>query len=249
MAPEERARLLDALEQFGIRLEARQNPFVEDLSDGDPEAPLLDLMRSVGARVAACNALAAGRWDAHDASLAVVAAPDCLGLGSTACERVWTSESFAPSGPIARARFLAWPLTAAAVLTFSDETEARRARDVLRANATRSKRIGVALLEADLAGDAQGATDIVALRERARAVMAQMPAALRANPKVAMISALASPADGRLVPRVRLAQTNVLVLPRPAVLADLDAFTEEVAAALASNEIRAQWRYRPPKLD
>jgi hypothetical protein len=250
LAPLERAGLRHALEDLETHLEARTNPMVEDLDDSDPMAPLALLVRRFLPTITACDALASRRRAAPDGALVVAVGMQCDGsdapdaTAGVDCVPLWKVGR--TDRMTERARFLEWPLAAAAVLGFADAASAERVTGALRARSRETaSRIALVLTEADLAGhhDADAA-EVRALATRVLGIARRDPAV---DTRILELIAREPPPGPRRLPWLHLGAEEVLVVPKLGALADVDAFIHEVdgAANAGAAGAKAEWVRRP----
>jgi hypothetical protein len=232
-------RLADALDGLNVRLEARRNPFGEDLEDGDPFDDLYVLLRSVSSALGAASSLSSQRIASSDRHTVVAIAPRCGGTG-TECFPAWAPASSRPTDTQRRARFFAWSVSLSATLSFADAAARESAVHALRvasADKGQEATIALALTGEDLAGasNARGAT----IRERARRTIRLVGGESKA-PKLLRVLA-AEPAPGQLVPWLSLDAREVLVVPRLGTLANPTDFEAEITRTVGA----PTWVHRP----
>jgi hypothetical protein len=231
-------RLADALDGTNVRLEARRNPFGEDLEDGDPFDDLYVLLRSVSSALGAASSLSSQRIASSDRRTVVAIAPECGGRG-TECIPAWAPTPHA-SDSQRRARFFAWSVSLSGTLRIDDAAARERAVEALRAASADKgpeETIALVLTGDDLAGasSARGA----AIREKARRTIRLVGGASKA-PKLLRVLA-AEPAPGPLVPWLSLDRREVLVVPRLGTLSNPAEFEAEVTRMVGS----PRWVHRP----
>jgi hypothetical protein len=250
LAPPELEALRAALDDLETRLQARSNPMVEDLEDGDPLAPLALLLRRFLPALTACDAIASRRRATPEGTMVVAVAMTCEAPdGGATCLPLWNPS---PGGrspeerSVERARFLEWPLATAAVLGFANVAEAGSARANLRAGSREAaSRIALVLDEADLRGGEDGgvaevrriATRVLTLASHDRAV----------DTTVLELIAREPPPGSRRVPWLRLDAEEILVVPRLGALANLASFVDEIERHLGGAGLAAstEWVRRP----
>jgi hypothetical protein len=245
LAPDELASLRRALEDLETHLEARANPMVEDLGDGDPTAALALLVRRFLPALTACDAIASRRRAAPEGTFVVAVAARCDAAtadGGVACVPLWKPAP--PEAWVERARFLEWPLAAAIVLGFADAADARRASAALRARSRdAASRIALALDDDDLAGSHDAGVDEV--RAVAARVLALAARDRSVDTRILELVAREPPPDARRIPWMRLDAEEVLVVPRLGALQAVAAFVREVEGETAALRTAVEWVHRP----
>jgi hypothetical protein len=111
LSPEERKRLLDAMEYAATRIEGRVLPGADDLGEGDPIAELQNATKKYQPALAAARSVARGRASAKDLSARIV--PSCNDRSiadDEKCVALWSNDHEG-----SRARFLLWAAANAAV--------------------------------------------------------------------------------------------------------------------------------------
>lgn len=146
----ERRELSELLDATATRLEARLNPLLEDLGEGDPEAELRAWAAPRTAMLQSAAALARTRHCAMDGFCVSMAATCPTGAR---CIPAWGASS---DPDAARARFLAWPVAGAVLLRAPDAASRDRAVADLRVRARDERsRIGLVVTRRD------GDTDLI----------------------------------------------------------------------------------------
>jgi hypothetical protein len=230
MPPTELAALAGALDELWRRLAIRANPFVEDLEDDSPEAPLRAWLRQHFAALAAASALAQPTWETGDRDIAVSVARSCAATPEpvtshpvrTRCVPLW---GIIGDPAEERARFLAWPVARAIVLRAPAPEDAALGAEELRASSTQGSRVALILLERDAArGDR---TEESRVRSAARAVTPLLRGDVGRDAAAILAFARDRP-GGRLFADLDLSPHDVLVVPRLSSLAERTAFEREV---------------------
>ncbi len=245
----ELAELEIGLRLLAARVEIRKNPLGEDLEDGPPDEAVRAVRQRLAPTLTAAHYIARRTASSSDGALTV-------GIGASCTEAPAGAPCFALfRDGVARdrdegenrARFLAWPLAAAAVVKIEGEG-CDVALEALRARArTPETRIALALDAASLAGSSRSRADDV--RAAARAVTAKL--APGRSPEVDALRPLGAPAPpGRLVPPVTLSDGEVLIVPKLGSLSQLDAFAREIdeISRTSGPATRVTWRRRPRAL-
>jgi hypothetical protein len=239
MSPTERRRLRAALDAFTERLETRAHPLADDFDDTPIDAALRDELRTSLPKLTAARALVTGVWRGSYAADEVRAVDGCP-------ERRLCVDPWARGGTdeARRARFLAWPVSAAALLRFDDSHDADAAAARLRARAgARDSRIALVVTADGV--DADVARELVAVRTaaaRAAALLARSDA--EAEPR-ALLDEVARATLPAPPPWLHLGAGELLIVPRLGAVAALDRFTDEIAAHAPA----ARFLYRPRALD
>ena len=227
MTRAERQRLRRALEALAARLETRSHPLTDDFDDTPVGAALHVELGTALPKLTAARAL-----------VGIAAADDCAG---DACVNPWARGG---SDEARRARYVAWPLSGAALLRFTDAHRAAAAAATLRARAAeRDSRI--ALVVADDGVDPELARELVAVRAaaaRAAELLARSGDDERAR---ALLDEVAHATAPTLPSWLALDARELLVVPRLGTIAALDAFAAEVAAHAPD----ARFVARPRALD
>jgi hypothetical protein len=242
LTPSELAGLRRVLADLETKLETRANPLVEDLDDGDPATALSLLLRKLLPAITACDAVASRRRASPDGALVAAVAMRCdpIADAGVACAPLWTAS--AADRATERARFLEWPLAAAAVLGLPTGDGALRVIGDLRARSRdRHSRIALVLGERDLAGGIDPAVAEVRALAARDLTLARRDASV--DTRVLELIARDPPQGPRRIPWLRLDAEEVLVVPKLGALADLDAFAREVEDEL--REVPAEWVHRP----
>jgi hypothetical protein len=240
------------LQLLSTRLEARANPFGNDLEDGPPGEAMAAVRRSLAPVLTAAHHLATRTHTAADGTFAIVLASSCAEAPPDAtCVPLWqppTGGAHAADGSAelrARASFFTWPIASAAVVRFADAARAVEVLEILRVRArTAESRIAIVLDERALAGGADPRSD--AVREAARSVFAH-PLAARSSELQALRSLAAAPTADRRVPWLVLEEGEIMVVPKLGGLSDLAAFDRELDEVFRARglEREARWIRRP----
>jgi hypothetical protein len=245
MPPTELAALAGALDELWRRLAIRANPFVEDLEDDSPEAPLRAWLRQHFAALAAASALAQPTWETGDRDIAVSVARSCAAAPEpvtshpvrTRCVPLWGIGDPAEE----RARFVAWPVARAIVLRAPAPEDAALGAEELRASSTQGSRVALILLERDAArGDR---TEESRVRAAARAVTPLLRGDVGRDATAILAFARDRP-GGRLFADLDLSPRDVLVVPRLSSLAERTAFEREVDGRRAALAPTRRWIVR-----
>jgi hypothetical protein len=245
MPPTELAALAGALDELGRRLPIRANPFVEDLEDDAPEAPLRAWLRQHFAAIAAASALAQPTWQTGDRDIAVSVARSC----AAAAEPVTSHAARARCVPLwgigdaaeERARFVAWPVARAIILRAPAPDDAALGAEELRASNTEGSRVALILLERDaVRGDR---TEERRVRAAARAVASLLRGDVGSDAAAILAFARDRP-GGRLFADLDLSPRDVLVVPRLSSLAERTAFEREVDGRRAALAPTRRWIVR-----
>jgi hypothetical protein len=242
------------LQQLAARLDARSNPFGDDLDDGPPGEAIAVVRRSLAPALTAAHHLTARTQTSGDGTFAIVLGASCAEAPpDAACVPLWRSagvqlgarEGDASAELRARASFFAWSIASAAVVRFADEARAVEVLEILRARArTAESRIAIALDERALAGEADPRSD--AVREAARSVVAHSLAGGSTEIQ-ALRSLAAAPAAGRRVTWLVLERGEIMVVPKLGGLSDLAALDREIDEVFRARgvEREARWIRRP----
>ena len=245
LTPEAMATLEWVLDEVVTRLSVQTNPFVEDLDDDAPDAIVAALLRAAGPSLTACNAIASRRHSSGDGRLIASVAMSCpaqLEPGMS-CVSLWGSDAVGPEGN--RARFFAWSLASAGVLSVrSGETRMQAVQALRHASQNGPSTIALVLTEDDLQGrpDETGA----AIRERAKRALELAHRASVVD--TTLLELLASdPPTSRVVPWLQLAGDEVLVVPKLSAATRPSALANEVENELASQHLTGAWKRRPTR--
>jgi hypothetical protein len=249
---EDRVRLLAALDVLVMRLELRRNPMVEDLEDDALEAALFAFVEDAAPALGAAWALASRRRVSGDGAMTITASDVCDDV-STHCIAAWSDRAATEyEAPVQaaeepdddrRARFLMWPVTAAAMLEFEDAAALATGRESLRTSAgSRDPAACIALvLSAQDLAESQTAQLV---RSKARQAVDLMGGPRRA-PKLLAVFAHEPKSADPFVPWLHLGPHELLVVPRLACVARIRAFVAEVETAVARVRTRTSWRHHP----
>lgn len=193
----ERASLEEALGVAATRWEARANPMLEDLEDGDPDASLAKWLKTAPAFVRTAEASAKMR----------LCAPDGFCVVPRAKNAACPAESLAPktADEEDRARFVLWAWGHALRFRAKTPEEARAAAARLRERARSSRAIAIVMTEDD--PEVTKSPPFADMRQRWRKVGA-LSRIVRKEP-------VAPPPDTFAVEE---APNEVIVLPRLEVL-------------------------------
>lgn len=243
-APEERQRVIDAVNYAAVRLEARLSPIGTDFDDGDPVAQLRTTLTTYATTFNAAYALERGHWQSDD--LAVRPVASCEGaslLPGERCVPLWSRvvDASASQSADERARFLAWPAANAAVFEVSSDDGKAAILVALRRRARVAESSIALVLEAsDLA--LRPVAEHSALEHAAERLGTAMAASDRAVDD--QLQALASrPAERPVVPWMALSERAIVVVPRLSALHRRTQLLSEVDAATAGRQTR--WIHRP----
>lgn len=138
----ERASLEEALTSAAIRWEARANPMLDDLEDGDPDAALEAWFKKAPKFVRT----------AQSAAQVVVCAPDGFCVTPRMAEDACPAGFAAPEGAAedGRSRFLGWPWGHAWRFRARSAADARASAEALRARLRESKRVAIVMTADDV---------------------------------------------------------------------------------------------------
>lgn len=262
LAGHELDELRAALETLASRLEARANPFGDDLDDGPPGEAMAAVRRSLAPALTAAHHLVTRTQTSADGTFAIVLGASCDEAPARAtCFPLWRGESSGHSGGSdaqqtfasaelrARAAFFAWPIASAAVVRFADAKQAATLLEALRDRARiPGSRIALALDERALGGAADPRVD--AICDAARSVVAHAGATrsseLEALRSLAAVPSRAS-APPRRVPWLVLGSGEIMVVPKLGGLSDGAAFGHELDEVTLARglEREARWIHRP----
>jgi hypothetical protein len=240
--PAERARILEEMRYTTARLEARLSSLVPDFGDDDVD-PIDEFRRAMAAHVpsfTAARTFERSAWTTSD--LTVRLARSCAEArpeGDEVCAPLWTDH--AERGPVARARFLAWAASRAAVVDLATPAAAETSARALRVRVSApSSPIALVLTGDDLAlrPVAERADLEDAARRLGRAMAAnhiednhRLDAFARSAPK------------GRAAPWLSLTPSQLVIVPRLSALARLGEVASEIEAA--ANGAPVRWVHRP----
>jgi len=194
MSAGELDELRAGLDVLGSRLEARANPFGDDLEDGPPGEAMAAVRRSLAPALTAAHHLTARTQTSADGTFAITMGASCAEAPPDAtCFPLWSDPKSAKSATTAtsatsatsanspttpkrelraRASFFAWPIASAAVVRFSDAQRATAALDLVRERARNPEsRVAMAVDERMLAGEPDAR--VTTVREAAREVLAR----------------------------------------------------------------------------
>jgi hypothetical protein len=217
MSSDERRRLDDALADFGARLDARAHPLANDFGDDDPDAALRPPLRSALPKLTAARSLLAVRASEHRSGV------DPWARGG--------------DGESRRARFLAWPLAAAALIACDDDAALGAVARRLRARAAAAdSRIAIVMGDGDV-----DVRQLLSLRAQAAALARRLPP----SDERTLLDEIGAAGAPSLPSWLQLPPRRLLVVPRLGSLAALDAFAAEIAAAAPG----ARLIHRPLPLD
>jgi hypothetical protein len=244
MNADELRPLRASLEAFAASAEARANPLVEVLDDDDALASLEGAWGAFGPRRTAAAGLAARAYTAPDDGLRVRVVARCPSRAGATCVPAWSPSA---NGLERRARALAWPVSAAAVVRVTTPEGALRAARVLRAGL---------VARADAARGAfvvAGRSDADAREERAAVVDAANGARawvaredgdeVSLRPLVWLAGAGAGAASAPA--RAWMRDTDVLVVPRVRSIRDGEGLAREIEAELRRAGIAFGWVHDP----
>ena len=233
MAPEERQSFDAALIDLGERLELRANPLADDLADGAPDAQLRRLLPSALPKLTAAEALLASAWRGSAGGFVVRAVEKCPAAAACVDPRARGGDA-----ETRRARFLAWPVSSAALLEFADAAVAEQAATRLRTQAAApDSRIALVL-----GGAPPVAADLPALRAHAARVARRLH---QAGGDARLIDRLLDARVPSLPSWLAPAPGQLLIVPRLGSIARLPELVREIDAVVPE----ATWRQRPLALD
>lgn len=228
---EDRGKLLGDLGYATARLEARLSPFADDLGD-ENTPPLDELRRELAPRMPTLNAaraLTRPTW--AGAGIEVRLAASCKEAGTDeTCTHLWDEGD--DSASLRRARFVAWPVSRAAVLELGSVEELNACAAKLRPRATAAGS-SVALVVTN----AEPTAADVAEREQLRDAAKQLGRAMHANHlrNEHDLEALARPSPKRATLPLRLGPTSLAVIPRLSSLAHAGGVTTEIESACGTS--------------
>ncbi|WP_394844037.1 hypothetical protein LZC95_44160 [Pendulispora brunnea] len=213
LTDEERRALENVLADANTRWEARANPLLDDLGDGEPDDAFEAWLEHAPTPVAVAYAASSPRFCATDGFCAEAVMP------GAPC-----SPGFAPATgkDLERARFLAWPFAHAAWLHASSEADAKRMADALRSREhSPAAHIGLVLQ----AGDEPRTHEPPFAELRERFLRHE---ALERLAKGASLESVKKDAPVERTFPLHLAPSDVLVLPGLDALTHRDAFEAEL---------------------
>ena len=238
MSPAERGRVLDLVSNTAARLETKLSPLGTDLGedDSDPVAELRRETRRYLPLLTAARELDRGRWDTKDLRVRVASACHEATEGET-CAPLWNRPGVTELER--RARFFAWSVTAAAIVTFATDEAFAAGAGRLRERATLpSSPIALVLARRDLAFEAVPERD--PLRDAARRLGRAM-AANRRRDESRLESLGRVPPSGRSAPWLALGPRALFVVPRLSKAMSPRELSDEIAAAAGAFD----WVVRP----
>jgi hypothetical protein len=235
LSPEERRRLLDAMEYAATRIEGRLLPGADDLGEGDPVAELQKSTQKYQPALAAARSLARGKASARDLSARIVPSCDDRSIADDEkCVALWGEDRDG-----SRARFLLWAAANAAV--FETET-ARECASALRTRAfDDGSPVALVLGADDLALAPIPERD--ALKGAAHRLGRALTVTNRKEDGRQLESlGRAPPAPGRALPWLDVTPKTVVVVPRLSALTRLGELDAAIARAPACPSPR--WIHR-----
>ena len=239
LSPSETAELGRSLEELASRMELRAHPLGIDFESNSPEDSLERTLQFLLPKLTAARALYQPAWQSGARRLTVLPTRFCP--ESEHCIRAWDSDAGG-----AHARFLAWPLSTAALISFRRREDRDAALDDLAARAA-SKESKVALgwpairLRNDAAAIRNAARRLTTFIERREAqsdTNRELQGWLEHLAKAPTISE----------PPIWMEQDEhtIWVLPRLSALSTLEPFIKEVDAVQDAH--LGRWLRRPSAL-
>lgn len=238
-APEDRQRVIDAVNYAAARLEARLLPIGTDFDEGDPVGQLRTTLTSYATTFNAAHALERGRWQSDDLAVRPVASCERASLrAGERCVPLWPRDGDAGvrHSVDGRARFLAWPAANAVVFEVSSEAAKSEVLVALRRRArVAESSVALALETSDLA--LRPVSEHAALEQAAERLGTALAASDRAVDE--QLQALASrPLERPIVPWLALSERAIVVVPRLSAIHRRAELLAEVEAAVAGQQAR-----------
>jgi len=215
LTDEERHTLENVLADANTRWEARANPLLDDLGEGQPDDAFDAWLAHAPVGVGVAYASSSPRFCATDGFCVEVLMPALSCLPGTAS---------VTGKDLDRARFLAWPFAHAVRLRAASEADATRIADALRAQSwAPSSQIGLVLQATDEARAREA--PFAELRER---FVRHEGLKRLAHGGASALEAVKNDAPPAHTSPIRLPLREVLVLPRLEALTHLEAFASEL---------------------
>jgi len=233
MGEQQRQQMTDALTKLAAAADKKKNPFFVSLDDSDTRTAAEDLVKHAAPSFTAASALCAGRWQSREGDMQIRLVSRCA--TKTRC----ISLTGTPNGDEAerRARFLAWPLGYAILLSVEPGTDVNQVARALRAPA--ETRIAL-VLTGDEIHSLRRSPALTKLLKGARKVAKNMPA--KREPLLDVVVRIANAAAARdELSWLKLPADAILVVPRLGSLATSEAFVADVRTRLQSSAARVQW--------
>jgi hypothetical protein len=237
MGEARRQQLADSLAKLAAAVDRRKNPFFVALDDSEERKPVEDLIRQAAPTFTAAAALCAGRWQSAEGDVRIRPVNRCA--AHTRC--VSLDEAPGQDEGERRARFLAWPLGYAVILSVASPILADDVADALRAPG--STHIGLVLTGTEL-HRLRKSPALRQLLEHARHVIKTAPA--KRPPFLDLLAKIANAATARdELPWFNLPRDSILIVPRLGALATSDAFVADLRARLQAQSVEVEWLASP----
>jgi hypothetical protein len=232
-----RQQLADSLAKLAAVVDKKKNPLFVSLDDSEERSAVEDLIKQTAPAFTAASTLSAGTWQSPEGDVRVrpvrhcVARRRCVPLlgtpGRDDLER--------------RARFLAWPLGYAILLSVDPRADVDKIAEALRAPG--SSQIALALTSAELHA-LRTSPALSPLFKHAGHLVRSMPA--KRPPFFDALASLAGAAtakDG--LPWLKLPAEVILVVPRLGSLATSAAFVDDVRRGVQGVSAKIEWLASP----
>ena len=237
MGEARRRQLAESLAKLAVAVDAQKNPFFVALDDSEERKAVENLISQAAPAFTAATALCAGRWQSAEGDVRIRPAHRCA--PRTRC--VSLDQPPGSDDGERRARFLAWPLGYAVVLSIASPKLVDDVAEALRAPG--STQIGLVLTGTEL-HHLRKSPALRPLLEHAGHVVKLAPA--KRSPFLDVLANLANAATAKdELPWLDLPRGTIMVIPRLGALATSDAFVSDVRARLRATPAEVEWLAAP----
>jgi hypothetical protein len=237
MSEKQRQQMADSLAKLAVAADKKKNPFFVSLDDSEASAAAKDLVKQTSPSFTAASTLCAGRWQSGEGDIEIRLVSRCA--AGTQC----ISLTGTPNADEAerRARFLAWPLGYAILLSVTSGTDVNQVAQALRAAG--ETYIALVLTGGEL-HSLRGSPVLTKVLKHARQIAKN--ASAKGSPLLDVVARIANAATASdELPWLKLPADTILVVPRLGALASSEAFVAEVRTLLLPDAAHVQWIASP----
>lgn len=232
-----RASLGQALHDLVASMGRRKNPLFVPLDEGEEHQAIENLIAQTAPAFTAARALLAGEWPSPEGDVRVRPVARC------AAQRLCVTLRDGPKDGAeeSRARFLAWPLGYAIIISVGEDAKLHAVAEALRAPGSRT--IALVLTGADFRNLRQSPA-LPSLQREARQVLSVLSA--KRTPLLDNLAGLARARSGKnTMPWLPWPPRAILIVPRLGALATAEQFVEDVRARLREASAEVEWLASP----
>jgi hypothetical protein len=232
-----RQQLADSLAKLAAAIDKLKNPFFVALDDSEERKELENLIGPMAPAFTAATTLATGHWQSPEGDVRIRPVHHC----ATGIRCVSLHEVPGPSDIERRARFLAWPLGYAVVISIATPDRVDSVAEAVRASD--STQIALVLTGTEL-HHLRRSPALKQVLAHARQVVKSMPA--KRSPVLSVLAQIANADAAKdTLPWFNLPRDSLLIVPRLGALATSDVFVSDVRARVQATTAKVAWLATP----